>query len=264
VEMQQLVDSVDSKALKEVLEEPLKKIRFPIMKMQELAQFVAIANVVDKTLMVSIYQYVGLSQIGKKDPKILPAGFPFALEAREPRAILLKRVTDFDKNGFFYAIATKNGSQSWRNPHGANLVRVSVQGTTNGNIASFVENVAPTDNFYVNSGTPNWIQVDCLENWLMVTHYTVRHNSTHPTNYIARNWKLEGSEDGKTWEPLKSHVNDQSLQSGTLTASFEVQDCRRFFSKFRITQTGNGSDNTMTYLMMNGMELYGRARFAKG
>lgn len=82
--------------------------------------------------------------------------------------------------------------------------------------------------------------------------------------HYLRNWKLEGSLDGKNWICLKEHINDSSLNSPLSTESWKISPPQKeneklFFKYFRIFQTGkNGSGHH--HLMMNGFEIYGDLR----
>jgi hypothetical protein len=262
-DLKELLGDTDLAMLKEVVKPAVPYIRFPLMKMSDLGAFVSPTSVVDKNHLVTLFMTAATPAKLRID-SMYPKDFPFLRDPRDPRAISLNYVSDFDQNGIFYAIATKSKTAAWSNPYTAGKIGLVQQGTINGQLTSWGEINTPSDNFYISSGSPNILTIDLKEHKLIPTHYTLRHNNQHVSNYLGRNWRFEGSQDGIVWDVLITHVNDAKLAGGTvLTATWEIDGARKFYSRFRLTQTGNGSDNTMQYMMFNGIEIYGRARYGK-
>jgi len=73
---------------------------------------------------------------------------------------------------------------------------------------------------------------------------------------MPRNWNFEASLDGDSWDVLKEHKNDQTIQ-GSGNYMFEVIDCNCGYRYFRLRVTGPDSSAT-TYLGLSGFELFGR------
>ena len=71
---------------------------------------------------------------------------------------------------------------------------------------------------------------------------------------------MEGSDDARTWQPLREHANDASLAGKMAVAAWALDGATvggRSFRHFRVRQTGQnaGGDD---YLNCAGIELYGR------
>ena len=87
-------------------------------------------------------------------------------------------------------------------------------------------------------------------------YYCLRHGYFDGDD-VLRNWRLEGSNDGSAWSPLRVHNNDESLAAVAFsTASWSVEGVAESYQHFRILQTGKNSGGT-DYLMCGGIELYG-------
>ena len=92
---------------------------------------------------------------------------------------------------------------------------------------------------------------------LVVDHYCWRNSFPGDGNHTLRTWRLEGSNDGRTWTTLKTHNNDQSLkkEAGSV-AHWAVDGVSTAYRHFRVIQTGKNAFNH-DYLVTQGMELYG-------
>lgn len=96
------------------------------------------------------------------------------------------------------------------------------------------------------------------QNSLSPTHYTLR--NVHTLHHHAlRNWVLQGSVDGKAWEPLIEHRNDTSIAElpdewgAWQLPPAAAENSYRFFC---VMLTGpNASQKSM--LAIGGIELYG-------
>jgi hypothetical protein len=76
-------------------------------------------------------------------------------------------------------------------------------------------------------------------------------------NEALREWKLQGSNDGKKWTKLLSHKNDSSLKTRGGTATWNVPKPQKSFRMLRVLQTGKNS-NEHWYLALSGFEVYGK------
>ena len=71
---------------------------------------------------------------------------------------------------------------------------------------------------------------------------------------------MEGSDDGRTWQPLREHANDESLAGKMAVAAWALDGAAvggRSFRHFRVRQTGKNA-NGHDALCCAGIELYGR------
>lgn len=90
------------------------------------------------------------------------------------------------------------------------------------------------------------------------THYTIR--NVHTLHHHAlRNWVLQGSVDGKAWEPLIEHRNDVSVaELPDEWAAWKLPDAaaQTAYRFFCVMLTGpNAARKRM--LALGGIELYG-------
>jgi hypothetical protein len=174
------------------------------------------------------------------------------------RAGVLEYESDFDTNGVLFLLGTNGRTTAYVNPHTTGKVVVTSSPITNGTLEGFSGHARPPGdgyNFTTNvAGSFVALQLPLA---LAVTRYTFRKDAQGGC-YALRNWNFEGSNDGVEWVVLRQHVNDQSLAAQQYaTASWDVNPDGLAFSHFRIHQTGvNSSGNH--YLMMGGLELYGR------
>ena len=104
----------------------------------------------------------------------------------------------------------------------------------------------------------SWWRVDLTENYaLYLTHYTLRHGQEQKWS-VLRNWRLEGSVDGREWTVLKNHENDRGLRElkPYCTCTWTIDGNSNAFRYFRIVQTGMNSSKKFG-IFLSGIELYG-------
>ena len=178
-------------------------------------------------------------------------------------------------HGVLFHIATGGGQGPFSNPHDSGRVRASMSSVGYGSPSNLVQGSKHNGsfNYTLNPGKPGaWMAVD-LRRQLRPSYYCLRSdkhgvgaldvkdapadNSSvqHPSK--PRNWRLEGSNDGRCWTPLRVHCNDCSLSDESFSvAAWPLEDTADFFRHFRIYQTGPNSAGTHQ-LMCAGIELYG-------
>lgn len=184
---------------------------------------------------------------------------PFILKC-DP--ISLKYQSDFDKNGFFYFISTKERKQDWKNPLDDRLITVTPSSSKFGKINSIFEmrNVE----FYTDDikGSFVIINIEGSGFKLCPNAYTIKHGYNFGS-FMLKNWNLEGSMDGTTWKLIKEHKEDMSLASkGYSTYTWPIDETDSFLY-FRIVTTGV-NQNGSNHLMLGGIEFYGTlTRFKK-
>ena len=109
----------------------------------------------------------------------------------------------FDTNGILHHIGTRGGTAAYRNPHELGEVVSSSSSLSNGAVKNFVQHAhaAPIHNF-THGGPQSWLAVDLGEGRsLVVDHYCLRSDKYGNHNKL-RNWELQGSLDGQTWQML--------------------------------------------------------------
>ena len=170
----------------------------------------------------------------------------------------------FDTNGILHHIGTRGGTAAYRNPHElGEVVSSSSSLSVMGAVERFVQHAhaAPVTNCTLNY-PESWLAVDLGEGRsLVVDHYCLR--SDNRSDHKLRNWELQGSLDGQTWQRLRAHQGDSSLSTQQMsTAVWPVDAGAQAFRHFRILQTGVNSSG-LHHLMCAGIELYGRANFER-
>jgi len=122
---------------------------------------------------------------------------------------------------------------------------------------------------YTNPIPNSWVQVDLRESGLTLccTHYSYSTRKYGGTPRALRNWEFQASNDAVNWYIISKHVEDYTIrdESGE-SAIFEVYSGGRFFSVFRIVQTGpnayretgvNYWQDNYAQLNFGNMELFG-------
>mmetsp|Transcript_22165 Transcript_22165/g.57833 ORF Transcript_22165/g.57833 Transcript_22165/m.57833 type:complete len:549 (+) Transcript_22165:57-1703(+) len=181
-----------------------------------------------------------------------------AAAALMPWGTTWEYASDFDENGLLYWLGTNGKTTAYTNPHTSGKVVVTPSSVESGGAAGFIEHAARGRTcFTENTALPGSSVVVQLPAPMVVTRYTLRHGYSHGT-YMLGNWNLEGSEDGAEWVVLRQHLNDGSITGAFDTASWDANPDGLAFSHFRIFATGPDSSGH-NYLMMSGLELYGRA-----
>jgi len=164
---------------------------------------------------------------------------------------------DFDTNGFLYWLGTEKGTKPYHNPASSviSVTRSSV-GDYSESSSGYPEMAAGRDaqQCYTHNSMNSWFCFNCEPYKIRPNCYTLRHWSKE--SYAVRQWVLEGSVNGVEWEELVVHCNDAKLEKVGSTASWGVPDVGKFFSWFRVRQTGLNSAGNH-YLMLSGFELYG-------
>lgn len=255
--------TVDPKKLSPYVEPLMKYVRFPLLKAQEVALLVTPVECMETAHQIALYRYLCLPR-DKRSKDVFPDDFAYSFEKRTPNGTILTYEKDFDENGFVYYIGTQGASRAFVNPANTKAVTITGTGTVNGNLAGYFGREPPTDNFhqYNTPGHRNTITIDFGEHKIAPTHYTLRHNMSHATSYICRNWVLEASNDGVSWDVLKAHSDDAGIAGGaTLSHTWEIESTGEKYSRFRTVQTGPTNNGTPDYWMCNGIEFYGNAVF---
>lgn len=169
---------------------------------------------------------------------------------------------DFDRCGVIYAMGMNFGAnRRWVNPSKSGVsTRVSASRSSDevGSATDLLERCHKQGKI---SGTKNvkesWWCVALSEKYsLYLTHYTLRHGLGNGGSFL-RNWQLEGSFDGSTWEVLKKHHNDSKLcEPSSYTATWPIEGEVGAYRFFRVFQKGKNSSNEYG-IYLSGIELYG-------
>ncbi|XP_068671381.1 girdin-like [Montipora foliosa] len=168
---------------------------------------------------------------------------------------------DFDRQGVLHALATNFGNKTCVNPESNNASPSQIIATRSSDDQGEAEDVLENRRGTL-SGTKDqknsWWCVDLTEKYVLyLTHYTLRHGRDNGLS-IIRNWRLEGSLDGRSWKTLKKHDNDRGVKDPYpyYTYTWSVDGELGAFRYFRIFQTGKNSSGRFG-IFLSGIELYG-------
>jgi hypothetical protein len=166
--------------------------------------------------------------------------------------------SDFDTRGVLYYIGTEQYTQPWRNPclSGGVSVRSS---PLDGHLATLAaESVVGRETVRCVTAARKeaWFVIDLGERWVQPTAYTLRHYKSWDTEAL-REWKLQGSNDGKKWTKLLSHKKDLSLDKRGATKTWVIPTTMKAYRMFRVLQTGKNSNGHL-FMALSGFELYGQ------
>ena len=202
-------------------------------------------------------------------PSMLPADASLSphtpssgpLASSPPSVVPFRYQHDFDTNGLFHYLGTRGRTAPWSNPCNQRLVNISCSAlATNPPSAPCSALVNRELVRCVTQAKPDmWFMLDLLNIVFHCTHYTLQHYASFDVEAL-RNWRFEASQDGNSWDVLREHTNDQSLQKAGQTHTWPIietpQTKGKCYRLFRLWQTGLNSNNNH-YLALSGVELYG-------
>eukprot|EP01083_Nonionella_stella_P182730 658202_1 len=164
--------------------------------------------------------------------------------------------SDFDTNGIVYAIATHYGQTKWTNPGKQGLIRIQSSRWLDGNIEDVLSRTKAASWCSSSSFTNAWLSIDFrAKKKIKPSHYTLRHDDS--AGYYLRKWNFEGSNDGASWNTLRSHCDDTSLNAPYATHTWTI-DADEYYQMFRIQTTAQSSSSGRFWLLpCGGFEIYG-------
>jgi len=186
-----------------------------------------------------------------------------AVAAKTHHSLNFTYESDLDRNGIIYHIGSRAKTDRWENPGEFGYVSLSY---------SSMDAKCMADDFEVFNRDPYAIgfitdasdvapvfTIDLHQRMIVPSHYTLRHAAPDGVNAL-RNWRLEASDDGRLWVPLRIHVNDKSLDARGSAHTWPITlnpTLSGPFSMFRVVGVGpNSSDNSV--LCLSGFEIYGK------
>lgn len=161
---------------------------------------------------------------------------------------------DIDKKGVLYYIATEEYREEWKNPHLTYMVQAEWSSLEKGSVECIFEK-EPRE-CWSQDVPSSWLQIDLgPSKSLRITHYTLRHGSNSKQDLI-RNWILKASSDGKEYDTLKRHKDDESLVTPFGSKTWSIHGCKKRYRYFKIVQIGHNSSKH-NFLSLSGVEFYG-------
>jgi hypothetical protein len=208
---------------------------------------------------MSLMQSASVQNLNQNMPQgILPISAP-PLLAPFVDGLEFKYTTDFDKNGVVYWLGSNRYTQEWKNPGMTGIVRA-----TSSPLAMQPSPSAPAwaalgrdvTRCVTQPSKESWFCFDFVNIWIKPTAYTLRHYDSWDQEAL-RDWKLQGSNDGKKWSKILSHKKDESLNKKGATHTWQLPKVKKSYRMFRILQTGKNS-NGHWFCALAGFEIYGK------
>jgi len=154
--------------------------------------------------------------------------------------------------------------------HLGNQVNVDASGVGTGSAEGFISR-DKVCNWTTNEAN-SWYSIDLgVNRSVLPTHYTLGYASGG-NSCVPRNWKLQASNSTEeaTWETLRAHENDTTLNFDYEIATWSVK-ANKAYRYFRIQQSGKNAyvqvdeeDLWSQVLAVNGFELYGTLYSGEG
>lgn len=164
---------------------------------------------------------------------------------------------DMDENGLFFWIGSGMKTRPYENPGRSGLVRVNSSPLASQSVPCWASCGREVVRCVTEPKKSTFFEFDFshLNMFLIPSAYSLRHYDSWDTEAL-RQWKLEGSIDGKKWKTLMSHKKDASLDHKGATHTWAIKGVTKSYNMFRVTQTGKNSNNHW-YLCLSGFEIYG-------
>lgn len=262
----------------------LPHVRFPLMTLDDLEHIQASSLHVRSTMLQRLVQEAlefhfkpdidgkclldpSISVNGVVDRVLLDQNGSMRFRQRCPRGCTpLVYMYNGDTNGVCHFIGTNYGTQTWVNPVSAGLISVTASSPAS---RCGTDPKALVDRSFsrVNFAGPRRTQHGTLESWWIIdlgehhrlrcTRYSLRHDGSSD---FLRDWCMQGSLDGESWETLISHTNDHTLKISGQYASWPIRNggSRSRYRYFKILQTlPNRSAPNPTHVSLSQFDLYG-------
>ena len=220
----------------EALDRLLALVRWPLMEQRFVAEHVNTSPMVTRGGALAVPVAMAFQAVA----------YGIRPKPRRGKARDFRFESAFDTNGILHHIGTRGGRAAYRNPHELGEVVSSISSIVTGSAGAehFVQHAHATPVWIFTDNAPqSWMAVDLGEGRsLVVDHYCLRSDAQGGA-YKLRNWELQGSPDGQTWQTLRAHQNDTSLLlQGMGTAAWPVDAGAQALRHFRIVQTGTARE----------------------
>ncbi|MEH1801386.1 MAG: discoidin domain-containing protein [Nostoc sp.] len=163
----------------------------------------------------------------------------------------LNFVSSGDNKGLFYYLGTNKLTSPWNNPS-IDSLNITASAVENGTVSLLVDR--QDSEFWTPSVVNNWVSFHLTTGKLICNYYSIKTRKAN-VDYYPRNWKLQGSNDGSTWNDLDNQINNTNLTAISQWLSLPVTTSVSY-SYFRLLTTGANSSGYY-HLCLGEVELYG-------
>ena len=155
-------------------------------------------------------------------------------------------------NGIFQHLKEKVGG----NVHDKGAVIVSSSSCNNGMPSYSLDFDNKERIFQSENANNSWLCFDFQQRMIRPTHYSIRSRSDCNYHHL-KNWIVEGSNDGESWNILDERVNEESLDDQNAENTFLVTKSKdNYYRYLRLQLTGLDSSNKH-YLTLSAIEFFG-------
>jgi hypothetical protein len=180
------------------------------------------------------------------------------VESKSSNDRLMTRCLSFQPSPPLLGIIAHLTSQFGGNVHDRGVVLITTNRTADDHPVYAAKNVADlgNDSFFHSANKSNqWICFDFKTMKIRPTHYSVRTHGGGPDFHHLKNWVIEGSADGTSWNEIDRHENNTDLNSSLAVKTFSV--CKvDTFRMIRLCQIGR-NHGEQNYLIFTAFELFG-------
>jgi len=245
----------DTAEVKKAMADFIPHIRFPTLNTTDLASKVVPLGILESDEILSLFSWAAVKDKGGS----LPGNLKKWNSTKRKGGLELKYFSDWDENGLFYWIGTKQKTTGWANPQTSGEISITTSqfGGMSGSVDNLVARTGsgtwiPSSNYQTNG---SWFQIDLRKYEIQPTYYTIR-DSSSGGGYQLRNWVFEGSNDGSSWKTIREHVNDSMITSQGMSGRWPLE-CEDSFRYLRIRVTGHDAGGSYYFLFCSGIEVYG-------
>lgn len=156
-----------------------------------------------------------------------------------------------------YYLGSAGRTKNFTNPAQDGLMGISASTVLNDSEAPEALLEDNLIRFSTASNPNSWVLLDFKGRKVVPRYYSLRHYSSWDAEAL-RNWSLEGSNDCMTWDVLREHINDTTLNSKGQKHTWQIGDGlgEQAYRWLRIRQAGLNSNNHH-YLALSEIEVYG-------
>jgi len=156
-------------------------------------------------------------------------------------------------DGIITHLISTNGN---KNPAKIGLVDVSASSVWENDHQPFLIFEYSTNDYFASSNSPNsYLIFHFKKDPIYLTHYTIKTRNFDPGTGHMKTWKLEGSNDKKSWTTMDVRTNVNDLNGKLAWKTYEVSN-PGIFSYFKLTMTDENLCGEY-YMNINAVEFFG-------
>lgn len=160
---------------------------------------------------------------------------------------------DNNTNNRFKGIISHLGDGNGKNVINKKIIKITALAYNSGLINNVVDFDDKNASFGICGRENSWIRYDFVDRKVMPSHYSIMSDHWNNSNrgyYRPQCWCIEGSNDETNWTTLDTRQNEKSLDSQSVSNTFEIKNKNNEFYRFiQIRQTGKntGNDNDFRF-----------------